>query len=188
MMLRADARDNRERIIDAAEELFASHGLDIPMAEVARRAGVGAATLSRRFPSKSTLVDAVFQRQLRWWMEAIRTAEHSEDAWLALTTLLEEACVQQAHDQVCAELVVRAFFQGTSFEGEKAIARATVERIISRAQRDGVASADVGWDDVVLLIQANAGAASLAGADAEPGARRLVRHFLRSFSAGASPA
>jgi AcrR family transcriptional regulator len=183
MMLRADARDNREKIIDAAENLFASHGLDIPMADVARRAGVGAATLSRRFPTKATLVDAVFERQLGWWMEAIRAAEQSDDAWLALTKLLEEACVQQAHDQVCAELVVRAFFQGTTFDDEKAAVRTTVERIISRAQRDGVASADVGWDDVVLLIQANAGAASLATTDAEPGARRLVGHFLRSFSA-----
>ena len=182
-MLRADARDNRERIIDAAEELFAVTGLATPMSEIARRAGVGAATISRRFPSKDSLIDAVFGRQLGWWMGAIHAAEESADAWSALAKLLEEACVQQAHDRVCADLVVHAFFQGRSFEAEKSLARAAVERIIARAQADGLASPDVRWDDVVLLIEANAGAASLAPANAEDGARRLVHHFLRSFSA-----
>ena len=185
MTLRADARDNRERIVDAAEELFASDGLAVPMAEVARRAGVGAATLSRRFPSKETLIDAVFARQLAWWMGAIEAAAEASDAWLALSSLLEDACVQQAHDRVCAELVVRAFFQGTSFEKEKAIARSHVERIIAHAQREGGVSSLVGWEDIVLLLEANAGAVGLATADgdAEAGARRLVRHFLRSFAA-----
>lgn len=183
MTLRADARDNRERIIDAAAELYATDGLSIPMSEIARRAGVGAATLSRRFPSKDALVDAVFERQLGGWMNAIHQAEQADDAWLALTTLLENACVQQAHDQVCAELVVHAFLRGSSFEAQRATARAILERIISRAQQQGAVAADIGWDDVVLLIEANAGAASLATTDAEAAARRLVRHFLRSFAA-----
>jgi AcrR family transcriptional regulator len=181
MMLRADARDNRERILDAAEELFAIDGLATPMSEIARRAGVGAATLSRRFPTKATLIDAVFARQLVWWMDAFAAAEQAPDAWRALTTLLEELCVQQAHDSVCAELVVRAFLQGTSFEHERAIVRVTMERIIASAQRDGTTAEDIGWDDIVLLIEANAGVASMSATDTEAGARRLVRHFLRSF-------
>lgn len=185
-MLRADARDNRDRIVDAAEQLYAVEGLSIPMSEIARRAGVGAATLSRRFPTRESLMDAVFARQLGWWMGAVDEAASAPDAWGALTGLLEEACVQQAHDGVCADLVVRSFLQGRSFEAERAVVRATVERIIAQAQRDGKASVDVGWDDVVLLIEANAGASSLGrgdgGADGEARSRRLVGHFLRSFA------
>ncbi|WP_120337372.1 TetR/AcrR family transcriptional regulator [Cryobacterium soli] len=183
MELRVDARDNRERIIDAAEALFATRGIAVPMSDVARSAGVGAATLSRRFPTKDALVDAVFARQLGWWLSAIQAAEQAEDGWQALSTLLEESCVQQAHDRACAELVVRAFLQGNTFEAERNSARTAVERIIERAQREGAASSDVRWDDVVLLIEANAGAASLTSSDPEAGARRLVGHFLRSFAA-----
>jgi AcrR family transcriptional regulator len=183
MTLRADARDNRDRIVEAAEQLYAESGLATPMSEIARRAGVGAATLSRRFPTRESLMDAVFARQLGWWMKAVDEASSAPDAWEALLALLEDACVQQAHDGVCADLVVRSFFQGTSFDDEKAAVRATVERIIHQAQSDGKASSDVTWDDVMLLIQANAGAASLAATGSEAGARRLVHHFARSFAA-----
>ena len=54
--LRSDARDNRELILDAARRAFAAEGLDVPMREIARRAGVGPATLYRRFPTKEMLV------------------------------------------------------------------------------------------------------------------------------------
>jgi len=183
MNLRADARDNRDRIVEAAEQLYAVSGLATPMSEIARHAGVGAATLSRRFPTRESLMDAVFARQLGWWMNAIDEAASAPDAWVALLTLLEDACVGQAHDGVCADLVVRSFLQGTTFDDEKAAVRATVERIIHQAQRDGTASSDVTWDDVVLLIEANAGASILATHDPEAGARRLVHHFARSFAA-----
>ncbi|MGP3535686.1 TetR/AcrR family transcriptional regulator [Microbacterium sp. RD1] len=183
MALRIDARENRDRIVDAAAELFARQGLSAPMSEIARRAGVGAATLSRRFPTRDALIDAVFERQLGWWMHAIAELERAPDAWAALSDLLEQACVEQARDQVCADLVVRAFFQGTSFEAEKSVLRATVERILETAKRAGSVRADVGWDDIVLLMEANAGAADLASSAPELAARRLVGHFLRSFAA-----
>ena len=51
--LRSDALDNRERILDAARAVFAAEGLDVPMREIARRAGVGPATLYRHFPTKA---------------------------------------------------------------------------------------------------------------------------------------
>ncbi|MCZ9342279.1 TetR/AcrR family transcriptional regulator, partial [Streptomyces sp. TRM76130] len=53
--LRADALDNRDRILDAARALFATRGLDVPMREVARHARVAPATLYRRFPTKRDL-------------------------------------------------------------------------------------------------------------------------------------
>ncbi|MGC0407018.1 AcrR family transcriptional regulator [Streptomyces sp. SAI-195] len=63
--LRSDAEDNRERILDAARALFAAQGLRVPMREVARRAGVGPATLYRRFPGKQELITEACQDQLR---------------------------------------------------------------------------------------------------------------------------
>jgi AcrR family transcriptional regulator len=183
MVLRVDARQNRDRIVEAAEDLFAEEGLSAPMSEIARRAGVGAATLSRRFPTKESLIDAVFERQLGWWMDAVAAVEQAADGWAALSELLEQACVEQARDQVCADLVVRAFFQGTTFDTEKNVLKATVERILAAAKDAGAVRADVGWDDIVLLIEANAGAANLAKSNPEESARRLANHFLRSFTA-----
>ena len=54
--LRADAERNRERVLSAAREVFAEQGLDASTNEIARRAGVGVATLFRRFPTRDDLV------------------------------------------------------------------------------------------------------------------------------------
>lgn len=57
--LRADARRNRDRIVAAATELVLTEGVDVPMSVVARRAGVGVATLYRRFPNRRALAETV---------------------------------------------------------------------------------------------------------------------------------
>src|SRR6478735_3090144 len=56
--LRADAERNRERIVSAAARLFAEQGLSVPLEDVARAAGVGVATLYRRFPTRTDLAIA----------------------------------------------------------------------------------------------------------------------------------
>ncbi|WFE54279.1 helix-turn-helix domain-containing protein [Micromonospora sp. WMMD1155] len=62
--LRSDARDNRQRILEAARTTFATDGMDVPMREIARRAGVGPATLYRRFPTKEALATEAFAEQM----------------------------------------------------------------------------------------------------------------------------
>src|ERR1700722_9891113 len=63
--LRADARQNRARLITAATEAFAARSADAPMEDIARRAGVGIGTLYRHFPSRLDLQAAVFRTQVR---------------------------------------------------------------------------------------------------------------------------
>ena len=58
-VLRADARRNQQQVLDAARELFIERGLDCPLEEVARRAGVGIGTLYRRFGDRDALIKAV---------------------------------------------------------------------------------------------------------------------------------
>ena len=62
--LRADARRNRERVLDAARTAFAADGLSVSLDEIARRAGVGPGTLYRHFPTKEALIEAVVQDRL----------------------------------------------------------------------------------------------------------------------------
>ena len=63
--LRADARRNRERVLEAARAVFAEHGRDAQMDDVARRAGVGVGTVYRHFPTKEALIEALMARALR---------------------------------------------------------------------------------------------------------------------------
>lgn len=62
--LRADAKRNEDVLLDAAKQVFSEVGVDAPVREIARRAGVGLGTLYRRFPKRSDLVIAVFRRDL----------------------------------------------------------------------------------------------------------------------------
>src|SRR5947209_999268 len=62
--LRADARRNLERVLDAAAEVFAEDGPEASIDEIARRAGVGHGTVFRRFPTKNDLMFAVIERRV----------------------------------------------------------------------------------------------------------------------------
>ncbi|HEY3530770.1 MAG TPA: helix-turn-helix domain-containing protein [Nocardioides sp.] len=68
--MRADALRNRERLIEAAREVFREQGYDASLDEVARRAGVGAGTLYRHFPSRDVLMDAILQS----WVDRVNDA------------------------------------------------------------------------------------------------------------------
>jgi AcrR family transcriptional regulator len=62
--LRADAARNRARVLDVAYETFAAEGLSVPIDEIARRAGVGAGTVYRHFPTKEALFAAVIEDRM----------------------------------------------------------------------------------------------------------------------------
>jgi AcrR family transcriptional regulator len=62
--LRTDARINREKLVGAAAELFASDGVDVSLEAVARRAGLGIGTLYRHFPTREALVEAVYRQEV----------------------------------------------------------------------------------------------------------------------------
>src|SRR3978361_2560967 len=81
MTLRADAARNREAIVEAARAVFAEHGLDAPLDEIAKRAGTGNATLYRRFPTRGDLVAAVFADRMAEHLDAVQAGLADEDPW-----------------------------------------------------------------------------------------------------------
>src|SRR5215471_9219938 len=86
--LRADARRNRERILEAAKEVFGEQGADAQMDDVARRAGVGVGTVYRHFPNKDVLMGELVTQKFTGFAEAAREALQEEDAWQAFSDLL----------------------------------------------------------------------------------------------------
>ena len=107
--LRSDAERNRERIIAAARTVFARDGLNASMASVAREAGVGIATMFRRFPTKEELVDAVFSDRMQAYADAVTAAMDDPDPWKGFVGYIEAACAMQAADNGFADVLTMTF-------------------------------------------------------------------------------
>jgi AcrR family transcriptional regulator len=102
---RADARRNHEKIITAALEVFAERGLAATMPEVARRAGVGKATVYRSYATKADLIEAVAEYQMRWMEHRIAQALAEPDPYQALTVLMGDLAERLAGDRVLVDVV-----------------------------------------------------------------------------------
>src|SRR5918994_1690408 len=155
--LRADAERNRERILAAAREVFAERGLDAPLEAIAQRAGVGQATLYRRFPRREDLIVACFAPKLAEHAAAVEEALAAPDAWTGFCGFLEHVCAMQAADQGVQDVLTTTFPTDRAVEEQRAHAFAQLTELIRRAQDQGGLRADFVSEDVVLLLLANAG-------------------------------
>src|SRR3954470_18110866 len=106
--LRADAARNRNALLAAAAKVMSEHGLDAPLDEIAREAGVGNATLYRHFPTRCALVAEVFAATLRTVAAAGGEALTDPDPWHAFTTHIGFLCRLQATDRGLADLLTTA--------------------------------------------------------------------------------
>ncbi|RFU83450.1 TetR/AcrR family transcriptional regulator [Streptomyces triticagri] len=181
--LRADARHNRERLLDAARELFAERGLDVPMAAVARRAGVGMATLYRRFPTRAALVTEVFTDQLTDCASVVDEALADPDAWRGFRTVVENVCAMHTQDRGFTMAFLSEFPDAYDFTREQERAERGLTALADRAQRAGALRADFHPSDLVLVLMANSGLAAPSQEAKEIASRRLVALLLRSFAA-----
>ncbi|MFI7640654.1 TetR/AcrR family transcriptional regulator [Nonomuraea sp. NPDC049400] len=181
--LRADAERNRERILAAARRLYASHGLGVSMACIAREAGVGKATLSRRFATPEELINAVFADRMDAYAAATAEALADPDPWHGFTGYIHTVCAMQAADRGFADVLTMTFPAAKALEGRRAEAYDGFLELIARAQATGHLRADFTPQDLVILLMANAGVVA-ATEDAAPGAwRRLVGQMLRAYAA-----
>src|ERR1700722_13539233 len=92
--LRADAARNRARVLETAYETFAAEGLSVPIDEIARRAGVGAGTVYRHFPTKEDLFRAVIEHRISHVVDAGRAQLTSGNPGEALFTFLRSMVLQ----------------------------------------------------------------------------------------------
>ena len=150
--LRRDARENRERILDAARTAFAELGIDASVEEIASRAGVGMGTLYRRFPTKDALVDAIFEEHLDKVVAVAQEACAADDAWKALLDFLTRVVDFQAADRGVSEIL------GAHLRTEQLVARGRarlrplVQHLIARAQEGGRLRRDIVYEDVAVLL------------------------------------
>ncbi|MER7193818.1 TetR/AcrR family transcriptional regulator [Streptomyces flaveolus] len=185
--LRADAERNRDRILAAARRLYAREGLGVSMAAVAREAGVGKATLSRRFATREELINAVFADRMDAYATAVTKALADPDPWHGFTGYVHDVCAMQAADRGFADVLTMTFPAAKALEKRRVEAYRAFTDLIERAQATGHLREDFDDRDLPILLMANAGVINAAG-DAAPDAwQRLVAHMLRSYAAPDAP-
>jgi AcrR family transcriptional regulator len=149
--LRADAQRNLERVLDAAAELFAERGCDVSVDEIARKAGVGHATVFRRFPTKDALISAVVSKQIGEMSTFVEEALAEEDAGEAFRSFVWHAGEMHARDRGLHEGFTRCAGAGDVAEA-KAELNGLIDQLIARAQDAGALRKDVTADDVSTLV------------------------------------
>lgn len=152
--LRADARRNRESVLDAASELFARRGADVQMDEIAERAGLGVGTLYRHFADKRALRAAIIGRRFEAMTSLARTAEEVEDPWAAFETLLY-GYLESAEPDAAFRFALLGPEEPNwgDIDAEKTAFSEIVERILQRAVDAGLLRADFRADDFILITR-----------------------------------
>ncbi|MFF7114046.1 TetR/AcrR family transcriptional regulator [Streptomyces albogriseolus] len=180
--LRRDARRNRERLVEAAHAVFAEQGLEAPLDVIARRAGVGNATLYRHFPTRAALVDAVFRDQLTGTMEAGERARRAPDAWAGLACYLDAVFVTLAADRGTNDLMTTRLPDVETLGAVHAHNRETVDVLLERARAQGSVRADVTTEDLLFALAALGRAVPPLAVAAGPDAwRRPLALFLEGL-------
>ncbi|HET7044782.1 MAG TPA: helix-turn-helix domain-containing protein [Gaiellaceae bacterium] len=147
--LRADAQRNLGLVLDAAAEAFAESGPDVSVDEIARRAGVGHATVFRRFPTKGSLIAAVAQARLSELIALAQAALAEDDAGAAFHGFVWRVAELHAHSRGLYECFDRCLGAAESVE-----LREVVARLVERAQAAGSVRSDFGAEDVSTLVGA----------------------------------
>lgn len=181
--LRADASRNRDRILDAARETFAARGIDVPMAAIARRAGVGVATLYRRFPTRESLITKVFAEQLGHCASVVDDALADPDPWRGFRTAVERICAMQVADRGFTAAFLTEFPGALDLERVRARAESGIAELVGRAKAAGELRADFSETDLTLTFLANGGVVADTQDAARAASARLVAHLLRAFRA-----
>lgn len=173
--LRRDAQENRQRILDAAREAFAQDGLDASLIDIARRAGVGNATVHRNF-TKETLVDALFEDWSDRRRAGVARALEDPDPWHGLTEFLEDVIVDASRNNALLDIFMMRMPRFSERNHPLA-------RLVRRAQKAGLMRADATAQDVMMVIRGVGAVMAITG-DACPGqARRQLQIALDGLRA-----
>jgi len=151
--LRADARRNRDRLLEAARDAFAQEGVGVPLDEIARRAGVGPGTLYRHFPTKEALLEAVVHERMRQLVASAEQLGESSDAGAAFFGFLGHMVREAAPKRDLVDALIGAGVDVRAAVAEPAARlRDETERLLARAQHAGAVRPDVTSADVMALL------------------------------------
>jgi AcrR family transcriptional regulator len=181
--LRADAERNRSAVLCAAASVFGEAGPEAPLEDVARAAGVGIATLYRRFPTREALIEAVFEAKMAAHADrAEGAAEHAlVEPWPAFRDHVTSLVEAQVADPSFGTVLLRPMQGSCLFAQDHERAFSATKLLIRRARQASVVRPDLHHSDLYLLLVAAAAVVAQPGPlQARRAARRLVALFLDS--------
>jgi AcrR family transcriptional regulator len=172
--LRRDAERNRQRILAAAQELFAERGLDVTLDDIAHHAGLGVGTVYRRFPSREHLVEVLFEQRIDELAAHADDALIQADSWQGLVDFLTHAAEAMAVNRGLHEVMVSSAYGHDRTASARERLTPTVSRLIARAQADGHLRPDFDTGDLVI-VHVMLGAVAEYSQHVQP---RLWRRYL----------
>ncbi len=178
--LRADARRNREELLDVARQVIREQGVDASLRDIARRAGVGIATLYRHFPTRDALIVAIVGDGVR------RMQAHADELSLALPPgpalrawLADVAGRIGPYHGLPAAMLDAVTADGSPLRVPCVAMMDAGHRLLSLAQADGAVRTDVTWPDVFTAVAAISAIATRSGPDASARALGVYLDGLR---------
>jgi AcrR family transcriptional regulator len=150
--VRCDSIENRERVLAAARVVFAEHGLDALIPDVAARAGVGKGTVYRHFPTKEALVQALLDDYWRDMEESLEQALACDDPWAGFVSLIQGIfAIKDEHRAACDIMMAspaerpKPPLSGRLHEG--------LATLFARAQEAGSARRDVPVEAMPVMLR-----------------------------------
>lgn len=148
--LRRDALANQERVLAAAVTAVLREGRQVPMAIIAAEAGVGVATLYRRYPNREALLDALTHRAFELLLEQARAAEAREETALACLSWWWDRALDQ-RDQLVLPLGGGPPVTSAETLAVQAQLHQSLQRLLERGQREGSIRNDITTRDLVIF-------------------------------------
>lgn len=153
--MRVDAQANRDRLLSVATEVIAEHGVEVSMRDIARRAGVGLATLLRHFPSREALLEALLRTQFDEMTSRATEVEGTVPAGDALVLWLRDFLTLTSGTRGVVPAMVHAIDDPDSALHASCVAmRASGSRLLASAQTAGAAREDLDGSDLYAMASA----------------------------------
>ncbi|MAU83942.1 MAG: TetR family transcriptional regulator [Gordonia sp.] len=154
--LRKDASINRERLLDAARELFAEKGLGVTLNDIAHHAGVGVGTAYRRFANKEEVIDTLFEERLQAVEAVAREALDEPDPWTALAGYLRRTLKMQFGDRGLHQILDDPTLGDARINDVRVRIAPLIVELVRRAKDAGVVREDFEPTDVTFIQSAMA--------------------------------
>lgn len=181
--LRRDAARNRQRILEAADELFRRRGLSASLNDIAHYAGVGVGTVYRHFPDKDQLVEGLFEQRFEELVRRMEEAVADPDAWHGLTSFIRFSTDLQASDHAIKDLLTGGHVGLERISRIRARLMPMGEELVRRAHADGRLREDIEAADLPV-IQGMMGPLIDASAELDPDLyRRYLDIVIRGIAA-----
>jgi AcrR family transcriptional regulator len=169
-------------VLKAAQEVFAAEGLAVPLDEIARRAGVGAGTVYRHFPTKEALFEAIVLGRIRSMIDRLHEQTEAVDPGATFFGVLTEFVTQGTMKKDLIDALSGAGIDmSTALAEARGDVRDALGALLARAQAAGAVRQDIDANDLITLLSTMFLAAQRQGGTGVPdGVLAVIMDGLRT--------